>query len=156
MTFDFNERTNTLLYKNISLTLHSRKGWCFCGVWEVGGEAYSERGLLLPISSSRSQGMPTPAPTCELVRDASARLRVPCSTAISCTLSKSDRVVLITWSPSGYTPVRPKWPDAPSSPCLLIKIWQLTKAHVICYITLSCQNWSHILNLKKGHVNQGD
>ena len=24
-----NERTNTLLYKNISLTLYSRKGWCW-------------------------------------------------------------------------------------------------------------------------------
>ena len=26
---NFNERTNTLLYKNISLTLYSRKGWCW-------------------------------------------------------------------------------------------------------------------------------
>ena len=26
-------------------------------------------------------------------------------------LSKSDRVVFITWSPSGYTPVRPECPD---------------------------------------------
>ena len=60
-------------------------------------------------------------------------------------LFKSDRVVLITWSSSGYTPVWPECPDAPSSFCLLIKIWQLTKAHevtwnepkihVICYIT---------------------
>ena len=33
------------------------------------------------------------------------RLRIPRSTVILCTLSKSDRVV-ITWSPSGYTPVR--------------------------------------------------
>ena len=34
-----NER-NTLLYKNISYTLYSRKGWCFCGVWEMDGETY--------------------------------------------------------------------------------------------------------------------
>ena len=40
MIKDFNERTNTLLYKNISLTLYSRKGWCFYGVWEMGGETY--------------------------------------------------------------------------------------------------------------------
>ena len=63
-------------------------------------------------------------------------------------LSKSHHVVLITWSPSSYTPVRPKWPDAPSSSCLLIKMWKLTKAHgvtrnkpkihVICYITNCC------------------
>ena len=25
----------TLLYKNLSHTLYSRKGWCFCGVWEM-------------------------------------------------------------------------------------------------------------------------
>ena len=70
-------------------------------------------------------------------------LRVPRSTAILCTLSKSDSVVLITWSPSGYTPVVPECPDREC--CLLIKMWQLAKAHgvtrneptihVICYIT---------------------
>ena len=26
---NFNERANTLIYKNISLTLYSRKGWCW-------------------------------------------------------------------------------------------------------------------------------
>ena len=40
---NFNVRTTTLLYKNISLTLYSRKGWCFCGVWEMGGETYTLR-----------------------------------------------------------------------------------------------------------------
>ena len=35
-------------------------------------------------------------------------------------LSKSDCVILITWSPSSYRPVRPDCPDALSSPCLLI------------------------------------
>ena len=34
---NFNERTNTLLYKNISLTLYSRKGDVSC-VWEVSGD----------------------------------------------------------------------------------------------------------------------
>ena len=47
-------------------------------------DIYSERGLLLPISSSRSQGVPTLAPPCKLVRDACDRLRVPRSTAIFC------------------------------------------------------------------------
>ena len=55
--------------------------------------------------------MPTPVPPCKLARDASGRLRVPRSTAILCTLSKSHRVVLITGFPSGYTPVRLKCPD---------------------------------------------
>ena len=39
----FNGRMNTLLYKNISLTLYFRKGWFFCGVWEMGGETYTKR-----------------------------------------------------------------------------------------------------------------
>ena len=34
---NFNERTNTLLYKNIPLTLYSRKGDVSC-VWEVSGD----------------------------------------------------------------------------------------------------------------------
>ena len=34
---NFNERMNTLLYKNISLTLYSRKGDVSC-VWEVSGD----------------------------------------------------------------------------------------------------------------------
>ena len=73
------------------------------------------------------------------------RLRVPRSTAIPCTLSKSDRVVLIIWSLSSYTPVWPACPDALSSSCLLIKMWQFAKAHRvtrnkskmhgICYLT---------------------
>ena len=108
---NFNERTNTLLYKDISLTLFS-KGlmllWCVRNGWR---DIYSERGLLLPIFSSGSQRMPMLAPPCKLVRDASDRLRVPCSDAILCTLSKSDRVVLITWSSFGYTPVRPECSD---------------------------------------------
>ncbi len=63
---------------------------------------------------------------------------------ILCTLSISDRVV-ITWSPSGYTPVGPDCPDALSSHRLQITTWQLVKTHgvtrnepkmhVICYIT---------------------
>ena len=117
--------------------------WCVRDEWR---NIYPERGLLLPISSSRSLGVPTLASSCLLVRDASGRLRVPRSTVILCTVSKSDRVVLITSSPSGYTPA---WSELTSlmlsSSCLLIKIWQLAKAHgvtrnepkiyVICYIT---------------------
>ena len=39
------------------------------------------------------------------------QLRVPCLTLILCTLSKSDLVVLIMWSPPSYTPVVPECPD---------------------------------------------
>ena len=85
------------------------------------------------------------------------RLHVPRSTAILCTLSKSYHMVLITRSPSGYTPVWHECPDAPSSSCLLIKMWQLAKAHgvtknepkihVICYITFPV--WEEILKKEK-------
>ena len=105
-----NEQTH-FFKKYISHTLYT-KGliflWCVRDGWR---DLYSERGLLLSISSSGSQGVPTLAPPCKLVRDASDRLRVPRLTAILCTLSTSDRVVLITWSPSGYTPVLPECPD---------------------------------------------
>ena len=81
--------------------------WCVRDGWR---DIYSERGLL-PISSSRSQGVPTLTPPYKLVRDASDRLLVPHSAAILSTPSKSDKVVLITWSLSGYTPVVPNCPD---------------------------------------------
>ena len=119
----------------------------------MGGETYTQREdfffpYLLPGARgcqhlhSLASSSETPLIDCMSL----AWLRVPCSTVILCTLSKSECVVLITWSPSSYTPVWPKWPDIPSSSCLLIKMWQLVKAHgvtrnepkihVICYITL--------------------
>ena len=47
---NFNERTNTLLYKKISLTLYFRKGWCFC-VWEMSWRR-GQATILTPSSSS--------------------------------------------------------------------------------------------------------
>ena len=50
----FNERTNTLLYENISLTLYSRKGWCWLCVrdeLETGTDCY----ILTPSSSDHKQ-----------------------------------------------------------------------------------------------------
>ena len=95
------------------------------------------------------------------------QLCVPCSTTILCTLSKSDCMVLIMWSPSSYTPVQPDCPDVLSSSSLLITAWQLVKAHgvtrnkpkihVICYITLinTSNNFDYkqswFLNLQTGN-----
>ena len=59
--------------------------WCVRDGWR---DIYSERGLL-SFSSAWSQGVQTLAPPCKLIRDASARLRVPRSTVILCSLSKS-------------------------------------------------------------------
>ena len=97
----------TRLYKYISHFILKRPTVCFC-LRDRWRDIYSERGLLLPISSSGSQGVPMLAPPYKLIRDTSDQLRVPRLIAILCTLSKSDHMVLITWSPSGYTPVRSK------------------------------------------------
>ena len=106
----FNERTkhfikiylSHFILKRIDVSL-VRERW-------VERHILRER-ILLPISSSGSQEVPTLAPPCKLVWHASGRLRVPHSLAILCTQSKSDHVVLITWSPSGYPPVPPECPD---------------------------------------------
>ena len=115
-----NERTHFFIKIYISHSLFS-KGLMFLGYIRDGwGGIYSARRLLLPISFSGGQRVPMLAPPFKLVRDASGWLRVPLSTAILYTLSKSDRVVLITWSPSGYALVRPECSDVPSSSCFLI------------------------------------
>ena len=75
-------------------------------------DIYAQReDFFFPSLLPGARGCQPLHPPCKLVRDASDRLRVPRSTAILCTLSKSDHVVLITWSPSGYTPVVPDSSD---------------------------------------------
>ena len=95
-------KRNTSLSKYISPFIL----WCMRDGWR---DIFRERTSA--ISSSVSQGVSTLAPLCELVRDASDRQHVSGSTPFLCTLSKSDCVVLITWSPSDYTPVVPDFPD---------------------------------------------
>ena len=128
--------SHSLFSKGLMFVLCVRDGW---------RDIYSERGLLLPISSSRSQGVPMLAHPCKLVRNTSGRLRVPRFTAILCTLSKSHHVVLITWSSSGYTPVQLECSDR----AVLFTNQNVTtcqahgvtrnepKIHGICYITLA-------------------
>ena len=51
---NFNERTNTLLYKNISLTLYSRKDWCWLcvrGGLETGTDCYIFTQVLQTIAA---------------------------------------------------------------------------------------------------------
>ena len=51
---DFSERTNTLLYKNISHTLYSRKGWCWLcvrGELDSGTDCYILTQVLLIIEA---------------------------------------------------------------------------------------------------------
>ena len=118
---------NTLVYKNISHHFILERGPHFVvGLRDRWRNIYSERGLLLfPYLLAGARGCQRLCPLAS--RDASDRLRVPRSSPILCTQSKSDHVVFITWSPSGYTPVGPDCPDV--LPCLLIAKWQLVKAH---------------------------
>ena len=46
---NFNERTNTFLYKNIPLTLYSRKGWCWLC---VRGESETDTDCYILTQSS--------------------------------------------------------------------------------------------------------
>ena len=90
-----NERTHFFIKIYLSHFILERVGVSVvCERW-VERHILRERKLL-SISSSRSQGVPTLVSSCKLVRDASDRLRVPHSTAILFTLSKSDSVLLIT------------------------------------------------------------
>ena len=50
-----NERTQ-FFYKNISLTFYPRKGWCFRGVWEMGGETYTQREDFFPYLLPGARG----------------------------------------------------------------------------------------------------
>ena len=107
------------------------------------------------ISSSGSQGGPTLVPPCKPYRQRSPLISCVslAGLLILCILFKSNNVV-ITWSPSGYTPVVPDCPDVLSSPCLLITTWQLVKSHgvtrtepkihAICYIRLIQKIYIHI------------
>ena len=149
----FNARTKHYLV-NIS-PIYFFKGPMVCCLRDRWRDISQREDFFFWYLLPRARGLPTLASPWKLVRDTSARLRVPRSTAILCTLCKTDRVVLITWSSSGYTPVQPECPGAPSSFCLLIKMWQLTKVHrvtrnepkihVVCYITFSLSNLTIIL-----------
>ena len=114
------------------------KGRQFDVSWEIDGETYTQWEDFFPYLLPGTWGCQSLHPLASS-SETTDRLRVLRSTAILSTLSKSDRVVLITWSHSGYTLV---WTRRH---CLLIKTWQFVKAHgvtrnkpkiyVICYIT---------------------
>ena len=108
---------------------------------------YSERGLLLaPYLLLGAKGCQHLHPLAPYHLRGLTLWSAACPSLNSDSLySKSDHVV-ITWSPSGYTPVWPDCPETLSSPYLLITTWQLVKAHgvtwnelkihFICYITV--------------------
>ena len=61
---------HTSFKKNISLTLYSRKGWCFCNSWEMEGETYTQKeDFFSPYLLLGARGCQRLAPPCKLVRD---------------------------------------------------------------------------------------
>ena len=108
---NFNKRTNSLLY-NIYLShfiLEMVDVSVVCKRWV-------ERHILRERTSSSNIFFQEPggANACTPLQARQRRLWSTASPPLDCDslpLSKSDRVVLITWSPSGYTPVVLECPD---------------------------------------------
>ena len=104
----FNKRTNTLLYKNISFTLYSRKDWCFFGMWEMGIETYAKREDFFQYL------LPGDANACTPLQARQRHLWSAACASLDCDSLHSvqiwSRGSLITWSLSGYTPVLPECP----------------------------------------------
>ena len=121
---EFQWTNETLFFIKIYLILVSKRGPLFVvSLRDRWRDIHSERGLLVLYLLPGARGSKRLHPLASrIVREASDRLHISCLTLILCTLSKFDRVV-ITWSPSGYTPVGLDCPDVLSSHCLLITMW---------------------------------
>ena len=135
-------KRNTLLYKNLSLSLSLSQfilesvTQFVVSLWDRWRDIYSKRGLLLaPYLLPGARGCQRlHTLTSRIVRDDLTSLigyvslaRLSILTGL--TVSSWPRGSHITWSPSGYTPARPAYPDELPSSCLLITTWQLVKAH---------------------------
>ena len=139
------ERTHSFI-KKIYLTLYSRKGWCFCGVWEMGGETYTQREDFFPYLLPGVRG----CQRLHLLASSSETPLFSCESFSRLWFSALCLNLTAWFSSRGLLPVtHPLYPIAliaMSSFSLLIKMWQLAKPHrvtrnepkihVICYITI--------------------
>ena len=141
-----NER-NTFFIK-IYLSFYSLKGpTVCCCLRDRWRDIYSERGLLLPISSTRSHGVPTLALPCKLIRDELIGC-VPHAWLRFSTLCLN----LTAWLSRGLLPVTHLLYLSALIVllCILITRWQLgiahgvtrnePKIHGICYIKFTLSN----------------
>ena len=145
---------NTLLYKNIPLTLYSRKGWCFYGVWEMGGETYTQRedyffSYLLPGAGG-----------CQRLHPIASSLETPLIGCMSLARLLLCLNLTAWFSSRGLLLVTHLFDQSALIvlSCLLITTWQLVKAHGVSrnklkihgiyYITdVFCKLWMSIINL---------
>ena len=128
----------------ISLILYSRKGWRFCGVWEMGGETYTQREdiffpYLLPGARGCQRLHPfassSETPLVDCVSHTRLQFSALCLNLTVCFSSHGLLLVTHLFSLSALIVLS----------CLLITMWQLFKAHGvtrnepkihgICYIT---------------------
>ena len=106
----------THFFIKISLSFYSSKGPMLVVRWEIDGEIHTQReDFFLSHTFYREPGGANACTPLQARQRRPDRLRFPRSTPILCTLFKSDHVVLITWSLSGYIPVVPECPDVLSS-----------------------------------------
>ena len=118
----------TLLYKkNISLTLYSRKGWRFCGVWEKGGETY----ILRERTSSRIFFQePGGANACTPLQARQRRLWSAGCPTLDCDSLHCTNLAVWFSSHGLLSVTHLSYPTALIMlSCLLITTWQLVKAH---------------------------
>ena len=109
----------------ISLSFYSRKGPILSCWFEIDREIiYSERGFLLPITSSRSQGVPT--------LESSSETPLLCSMSLVRLRFSAFWLNLTAWfSSRGFLPVTHLFDLSALIvlSCLLNTTWQLVKAH---------------------------
>ena len=137
-----NERTHFFI--KIYLSQTSRKGWCFCGVWEMVGETYTQReDFFFPYLLLGARG-------CQRLHPLASSSETPLIGWVSLVRPWFSALCpnLTAWfSSRGLLPVKHLlYPNALIVlPCLLITTWKLVKAHGvtsnepkihgICYIT---------------------
>ena len=148
----------------MSLTLYSRKSWCFCSVWEMGGETYIQRedfffSYLLPGANE-----------CQRSKPHTSSSEMPLISCVSLARLRSSALCLkmTAWfSSRGLHPVTHLLYTSALIvlPCLLIIAWQLVivhgvtwnepKIHGICYITIfrRSKTCSQILRVLKNDFN---
>ena len=137
---NFNEQTNTLLYKNISLTLYSQKGWCWLcvrGELETGTDCY------ILTQSSSDYSSTSSSSWLGLLNHGSLRAQSPLPAAGSHAgiLSPTDSNSNWNWPKPSVAPgyIIVSRPPASAVPLLIYTgaslDWRLSRGSIYNYVT---------------------